>query len=179
MHQTFDREQAQVTKLAFARLTRKARRMAKSHSKKRSAKPAQVQDGKALPQTSTYAAPDSLPNNWSCSATINQKCAQLEMQRLIVENASFRSSTFWCPIGLAADRSSMQQNIFSGIPALQHCPPSASASLTPHMILPSRCALPPPLGPTTFLPTAFLLGAAWAAAAAKPLASYALPASRF
>jgi hypothetical protein len=172
MHHSLDQKRLEMAK-AFAKLTRKARRMAESKSKKRSVKPAKVQTMTVLPpQTKIHDAAsqslDSLQRHQNFPPVSNQTCAYAEEKRSVVDPANFNSSALMCARWPADDQSQsrMPPNIFSSIPVMPFVH-------TPY----SFCSLPPPPGPYTSFSTAFLLGAAWAKTAATPLASYASYAS--
>ena len=171
MHHSLDQKRLEMAK-AFAKLTRKARRMAESKSKKRSVKPAKVQTMTVLPpQTNIHDAAsrslDSLQRHQNFPPVSNQTCAYAEATHSVMDPANFNSSALMCARWPAdQSQSRMPPNIFSSIPVM------------PFLHTPfSLCSLPPPPGPYTSFSTAFLLGAAWAKTAATPLASNASYAS--
>ncbi len=155
---------------AFAKLTRKARRMAKSQSKKQSVQPAKVQKMAVLsPPRNIHAKLQCLQSprvSWPCAATHAQ-------------SENFGSNVLMYSGGSSAG---IQENVVSSFQAFQTpvSLASAFAPLTPDPIFPPVCFLSPLLGSYksyTPLSTAFLLGATWAIAA-KPLASNAWTPSR-
>ncbi len=170
MHQTLEHEELAAAK-AFARLTRKARRMAKTQSKKHTVKYWKP----AKPKTNTNTAPLQSPDSLRKQAASNQTRSQPDTQHLILDPAIISSNTLTCASGFA-DWSGTHQNVFSSMPAL-HSLPSAFAARTPTIPL-SFWSLPPLLRPNTSLSEAFLLGATWATAA-KPQASYVYASNPF
>ena len=152
-HHIFDQEKLEMAK-EFTKLTRRARRMAKSETKIHSGKPAKMQKIAVLPpQTNIDAAQlhsaDSQSRR-SCPPAPNHTNAQL---------VTFSSNE---PTYASAGR---QETVLSSIAPFPFSPPSAFASWNPYPISHSEYVWSAPLRTTPPLPIAFLLGAIWASKA--------------